>query len=463
MERNRIFDIMINLLEGIKNQNRLIERNKDKEMALNGCAYLLNQTIRQYQVPQSHYFVSKKAQELWNQISTDSIFNYTYQDKVTKNIDGTVIIEKFRGGEGTPYATTTISRKDKFTYKDVFTDEHIVTVSNIIEELLALPKYDYASIERILNKIYICKMLKREDRSIASKRDRSTDYREVIVFDYKDAGIFLTTFDYKANLEQLILEKEEELTELELEEELLNGNEDIDNVEEKTTMEKSMGKEKDFLFEVVHDQKGDGKAIGFVNKNGDRYLRIDFGNAVEEFVYPDQFMCHLKAKDSDIQSKIKKEFAMSRSQSIPKSERFSLTAGYYAGTNAQDIYNKYCRIFDWNVELQGHFAKQQKLYAKNVTPEGYSVWMIVHTNLCEMYNNKSNWFNFVEGDRIREVWFAEDALLLRDESTRICFARTKNGYQFQGIYVPEKIGDEMIEGKSERVRTFRRISKTYSN
>ena len=217
MEQNRIFDIIINLLEGIKSQNRLIVHNKDKEMVLNGCAYLLNQTIRQYQVPQSHYFVSKKAQELWNQISTDSIFNYTYQNKVTKNIDGTVIIEKFRGGERNPYATTSISRRDKFTYKDVFTDEHIVTVSNIIDELLALPVYDYTSIEKILNKIYICKMLKHEDRSIANKKDRSTDYREVIIFDYRNADIFLTTFDYKANLEQLLLEKKKELAALELE------------------------------------------------------------------------------------------------------------------------------------------------------------------------------------------------------------------------------------------------------
>lgn len=215
MEHNRILDIIINLLIGIKNNNKLVDQSSiDGELNLNGCSYLLNQTIRQYQFPSSHYYVSQKAQELWDKISTDSIFNYTYRDTVTKNVDGAVSISKFRGGEGTPYTTTTISRGDTFVFKDVFTDEHIVTVSNIIDELLSLPEYDYESIERVLNRIYICKMLKSEDRSIKSKKNRSTDYREVIVFDYDEVGIKILDFDYKSVLETLISERTTELEEL---------------------------------------------------------------------------------------------------------------------------------------------------------------------------------------------------------------------------------------------------------
>ena len=86
-----------------------------------------------YQFPQNHYYVSEKAQKLWDAISSDSIFNYTYRDTVIKDVDGEVVIEKFRGGEGKPYATSKIKRGDSFVFKDVFTDEHIVTVSNIID------------------------------------------------------------------------------------------------------------------------------------------------------------------------------------------------------------------------------------------------------------------------------------------------------------------------------------------
>ena len=48
MEQNRVLDIIINLLIGIKNDNKLIGKScNDEEILLNGCSYLLNQTIRQ--------------------------------------------------------------------------------------------------------------------------------------------------------------------------------------------------------------------------------------------------------------------------------------------------------------------------------------------------------------------------------------------------------------------------------
>lgn len=215
MEKNRVLDIIINLLIGIKQQNRLVEQSCINEnIILNECAYLLNQMIRQYQLPPNHYFVSEKAQLLWEQISSDSIFNYSYRDKVTKNTHGDIVIDKFRGSERTPYITTTISQGDKFVFNDVFTDEHIVTVNNIIEELLALAEYDYASIEKVLNKIYICKMLKSEDHAITRKKNRPIDYREVIAFDYADADIKVKDFDYKTALESLIEDCKNELKKL---------------------------------------------------------------------------------------------------------------------------------------------------------------------------------------------------------------------------------------------------------
>ena len=81
MEQNRVFDIVINLLMGINNQDRLVDSYAKEEQTLTECKYLLNQVIRQYQLPQDHYFVSKKAQALWDKVSTDSIFDYTYRER----------------------------------------------------------------------------------------------------------------------------------------------------------------------------------------------------------------------------------------------------------------------------------------------------------------------------------------------------------------------------------------------
>ncbi len=217
MEQNKILDIIINLLQGIKSNNEIIETtNEKKVMSLRGCSYLLNQTLRQYNLPQEHYFISEKAFVLWKKISTDNIFNYTYRDKVVKNVDCEVLIDKYKGSEKTPYQKElSIKKGSTFIYNDVFTDEHIVTVSNIIEEMLQLPTYDYVSIKSILEKIYICKMLKSEDHMIKNKRKRSTDYREVLIEDYLDAGIKIKDFNYKAELERKIFSLKKELEELE--------------------------------------------------------------------------------------------------------------------------------------------------------------------------------------------------------------------------------------------------------
>lgn len=215
MSNNKVYDIIINLLIGTKNQNTLTDATcLDEAVMLNGCSYLLNQTIRQYQIPRDHYFVSERALALWEKIRTDSIFDYTYRDKIIKTTDDVVTIDKYRGGEKHPHESTNIYRGDAFTYNDVFTDEHVVTVSNIIEELKSLSTYDYSSVKRILDKIYICKMLKEEDRIIENKRNRSTDYREVIAEDYYNVGIRLVGFDLMATLQDLIYEAEEKLIRL---------------------------------------------------------------------------------------------------------------------------------------------------------------------------------------------------------------------------------------------------------
>ena len=215
MSNNKVYDIIINLLIGTKNQNTLTDATCLDEVAkLNGCSYLLNQTIRQYQIPKDHYFVSERALALWKKIRTDSIFDYTYRDRIIKNTDGIVTIDKYRGSEKRPHESTSICCGDAFIYNDVFTDEHIVTVSNIIEELQSLSVYDYSSVKKILDKIYICKMLKEEDRIIENKRNRSTDYREVVAEDYYNAGIRLVDFDLISKLKEFMNELEEDLIRL---------------------------------------------------------------------------------------------------------------------------------------------------------------------------------------------------------------------------------------------------------
>lgn len=204
-KHNKVLDIIINLLDGLRSGGDLRDDFGGEDLVLNDCSYLLNQSIRQYKIPQCHYFVSKKAFELWSKIRSDSIFNYWYRKKVVKNVEGEVFINKYRGGEKEPYSKNyKLKYGETFTFNDVFTDEHIVPVNNIIKELINLPVINYESVKNVLDKIYICKVLKEEDRKIANKKSRSLDYREVLAFDYFDVGIEIKDFDLKTELLTLI-------------------------------------------------------------------------------------------------------------------------------------------------------------------------------------------------------------------------------------------------------------------
>ena len=216
MEQNRIFDIIISLVEGIKNNDIFRDDFCDEEIALTGCRYLLNKIIRQYKIPTNHYFVSEKAFDLWTKINSGSIFDYWDRKKVVKNISGEVFIDKYKNREKVPYQKGCLLKYgDTFAFNDVFTDEHIVTVNEIIKELINLPKCDYLSIKSVLDKIYICKVLKEEDRNIKNQINRSSlDYREIIAFDYNEAGIKVKDFDLKNSLNTLINECKKELEHL---------------------------------------------------------------------------------------------------------------------------------------------------------------------------------------------------------------------------------------------------------
>jgi hypothetical protein len=144
-----------------------------------------------------------------------------------------------------------------------------------------------------------------------------------------------------------------------------------------------------------------------------------------------------------------------------------LKTGFSAGTKAIDNYDRCCTLFGFKRALRGNFSMMQMLYAKNATPEGYSVWMVAHSNLNESYHKAKEsgrkWYNkFVYPDTIKKIWLYPDEYI-EDNSTRVCFAKEKNGkYVFQGIYKPIDAGwEDLNTGKIEWIRTFKRISKVY--
>lgn len=179
---NEVLDIIISLVKGVKNDGHI---DSDGHV-LWGCNYLLNQVLRQYDIPKDHYYVSERAAKLWESITSGKIMDYYYKCRVVLDkADGTVVLKCYKGASNS-YTEWTPKKGEKLIYRDVFHDEHIVPINVLIKELVELTELNYENVLHILDKIRICKMLKEEDKEIVNRSNRSSDYKIAIAENYKD-------------------------------------------------------------------------------------------------------------------------------------------------------------------------------------------------------------------------------------------------------------------------------------
>ena len=187
--KNEILDTIIFLIKGCKAKDEFvwIEDESGTSCGEHNFRYLLGQFIRNYHVDITHYYMSKAAILKWKELSDEPTFNYWYTQTV-KVKNGPVTLGKYIGNSKKPIIDENCY---SFKLREVFHDEHMVTINNIIDELLELDNPNYNNVHEILNKIYICRILKEEDRNIKSKSNRSTNIEEVIKQDYEPANIEL--------------------------------------------------------------------------------------------------------------------------------------------------------------------------------------------------------------------------------------------------------------------------------
>lgn len=194
--KNAILDIIINLVKGCKMEKSILLDESCGE-CLYACNYLLNQALRQYALPSERILVSEEANKLWLSLTKDKdIRTFSHRSAIMVESSVPVFVEKYKGASKTPYEIGEVKQGDTVIFNDVFTDEHVVPIKVIIKELIALPTLDYESVREVLSKMYICKVLKKEDHAIKKKSNRSLDYKEVIKTDYLSEGIKVVDFDY---------------------------------------------------------------------------------------------------------------------------------------------------------------------------------------------------------------------------------------------------------------------------
>ena len=223
---------------------------------------------------------------------------------------------------------------------------------------------------------------------------------------------------------------------------------------------------------LTHKSFGHG-VIDSVAESGTKIiLTIKFDEKTSMLVYPDIFEQGIvTATDPSVQAAIMAEIGEAQKAAIEERERrleqkrqaealvsakpgkaakpatldpvetvstdSSLTAGKKYGTASNRIYEACIKAYGFAEEGLKEFGWNNHMYAKGVTKEGYSVWMLAHSNRTDTKNEK--WRNTISEDfrLITEDW-GENAAGLEKENPdeiRVTFAKDGAGaYVFLGVF-----------------------------
>lgn len=190
MKELNALDIIITFLKARKKSKvdcEQIVKGFYKNAEFNFCSagYLLNQMIREFYVPSDHYLVSKKAKELWDKLTSDDINKYFVGKFIVCDRADNIEVSLYKGNSNMPYESVKIQKNQKILYNSIFHNEHIVTIKDIIDELLKIDIPTPENVSIILNKIYICRMLKSENSNIIAHKHRcSLDYKKILENEY---------------------------------------------------------------------------------------------------------------------------------------------------------------------------------------------------------------------------------------------------------------------------------------
>ena len=207
-KENKVLDIIITLAKAIK-----ATENPDKDKCqyylddgtnlLWGEKYLLGQILRQYRINNDHIFISVEADKLWKEITDKEIKDYHYTMQVPISQECTLAL--YKGAAKNPFVEVSLKPNDTFQYRQVFHDEHVIPIADIIKNLIKLDDLNYDSAQKILNNIYMCRMLKKENIALnnGNRNKREWNVVETIEKIYKEThGIEIVSWEeIKKNLQ----------------------------------------------------------------------------------------------------------------------------------------------------------------------------------------------------------------------------------------------------------------------
>lgn len=223
---------------------------------------------------------------------------------------------------------------------------------------------------------------------------------------------------------------------------------------------------------LTHKQFGDGVVEKVCDSGAYKVLTVSFSERTVNLSYPLVFESAIvTAADASVQEMIMAEIANAKKEANEKREQKReqerqeaalaaskacksltntssvpviaieeekpLTAGKKYGTASNRIYESCIPAYHFAPEGLKEFGWNNHMYAKAATKEGYSVWMLAHSNWTDTKNEK--WRNTIsEGYRLITEDWGENAEGLETKDLneiRVIFAKDGAGfYVFLGVF-----------------------------
>lgn len=148
-----------------------------------GYNYILNQSVRQYVVPEENIHVTVDAQALWDKLFLNSpepkpdIRVYAYQDRIYPTND-VLAVDTYNGNAKNKRIKRNVVKGEPIEFNKLFIEEHTTPIADMAKALLyrleASPKKELSSSEivDILDKMHVTKMLKVENSKILLNNGR---------------------------------------------------------------------------------------------------------------------------------------------------------------------------------------------------------------------------------------------------------------------------------------------------
>ena len=127
---NKVIGIIIDFIKALQSEdNALVSTEGDSIYRISNPKYLLGQILRQYELKPCQYYFSTSAMLLWEKLSVQDMWAYYYRQYVHCENEEPVLISEYTGNGNVPRENRKVQRGDKFIFRDVFHDEHMIPIS----------------------------------------------------------------------------------------------------------------------------------------------------------------------------------------------------------------------------------------------------------------------------------------------------------------------------------------------